>query len=538
MYSASAKIAFGIDVKGNLVGFSNHSSGQGLLVNYSNETVVVVDLNKWGHKLEFPFNIRNNISLQNLYKQGEKISKGEASEIIRKSLIVLTAGEYDISSSESWNLFIHLTRSLAVSLKTVIAVIKTGTFIADTNLFRLIEVIDSLATLDTYIEGGLKVVLDYHATISLKALLNTESTLEMLECIWEQLKDADLGRIFHGLKTSVDVVQLLSGLSANSTTGVNGLITLLAKVVLFVHGQESLHILTEVMVEVAAKNKDYPNLLPKFRQGVDNLYKLIVKLNLQLKLKVVYKLLVEIRSRTWAEGGVSLSNIIKNIDDGLGQNPLKLVIRLLKCLKPKTSMELAISTLVLHIIGVLANRGGAGIIGNLVGFRVNKEILEADPSPLAVILRGFSPSDLWSAPIGKVLAGLPVIGQVITGIDDQLKANGICLTVEKALENSASGGLKRIIIEYIEPSFEYLEPVKAASSPANLGSVTPSQNESSPSPKNDDGENGNGGKSKETTTEGKGDGSNEYGDFDISGLKGADGKHPSEKGKSILELSK
>ena len=598
VYNSSAEIGFGIDVEGNIAGFFNHSSSRGILVDYESECVVVTDFSKVGHKLDFPY---NTVSLLNLYEQGEKISKEEADDILQKHLIALTAGEYTVSALESWDIFIHISRTLSVSLKRVAVVLKTESFTASTSLNRLVEIVNGFTTLGTYIEDAVKVISEKRVVFSLKVLLNAKSALEIGGYIWEQLRDTDLKSLCRSIKTSVDVLHLVSDFSTNSTTGVNGLLTFLSKLVHFAHGQESLHIVTEVLVEVIVKNKNNPNLVSGFRDGIDDLHALFIKRNFQDKLKAVYKVLVEIRNRKWIESGVNVTGILKDIDEGLSQNSLKLVIRVLNCLKAKTSIELAISTLVLYFVELLTVRGGAEVISVLVGFRVNQEILEAGPNALTTILRGVKIPSLWSGITTKTLAGLPVIGPAVGEIDVELKASGIRLTVEEALESSASGGIKRIIIEVIEVASRHLVPVEPLPVPApgTVNSETPppsqsgSTTESSdgvkvgfitsplPLPKDDDqategssekttteggdkgkrgsteepttesgdkgkggsseepttqgGDKGKGGSNEEATTEGGGKGKgngNEYGEIDINGLKGADGKEPSDRHKA------
>ncbi|XP_063926017.1 uncharacterized protein LOC135139646 [Zophobas morio] len=509
-----------------------------------------------------------NISLQTLFDQGKKISKEEASECIQKALIILSRGQYAVLVSEAWDVLIDITRALSIALKTVIPIIKPGTFSAKTSLNRLIEVIYGLAS---WVKNtpNVEFVLEHRVSLSLQVLLDAKSAIGVIAYIWEQLSPADLERISQTLKTSVDVQEQIASLAGNSTTGANGIITVISKLVLFAHGRESLHTLIEVLVEFIAKNKHNSDAFPDFRADVKNINELIVKPKYQKPLKVVYKLTQELISHNWAEGGVSISGILQDIDDGLSKNSLQLVIRVLSCLKAKTSIQVAVSTLVLHFVELLTFRGGAKVLSVITGVQISEEILKAGPSALTTILRGVTIDQLWKEPTGKALVSIPVIGPAVVAINAQLKVSGIHLTVEEALENSASGGIRAIITEVIEGTSKHEEPpvplIGSESSSSGQSESTTEKSENTESSGNDNvgpsstptqdgsggdgtgkggsseepttqgGDKGKGGSSEETTTEGgdkgKGNG-NEYGEIDINGLKGADGKEPSDRHKA------
>ncbi|XP_063926015.1 uncharacterized protein LOC135139645 [Zophobas morio] len=619
--NASATVGFAIDVKASLAGFLNYSSGEGLIVNYVSETVVAIDLSKWGHKLVFPFVITHNISLQTLFEQGKKTSKEEASECIQKGLILISGGQYTVSVSEAWDVFIDITRDLSVALKTVIAIVKPGIFSANTSLNRLIEVIYGLASWAKN-TPGVEYVLEHRVSLNLQVLLNAKSALGAIRYIWEELSLTDVERISQTLKTSVDVEEQIASLAGNSTTGANGIINVISKLVLFAHGRESLHILVEVLVDFIVKNKHNSDAFPDFRADVKNLNELVEKPKYQKPLKVVHKLLRELIDHNWPESGVSISGILQEIDDGLSKNSLKLVIRVLSCLKAKTSIQVAVSTLVLHFVELLTFRGGAKVLSLVTGVQISEEILNAGPSALTTILRGVTIDQLWKAPTGKALASIPILSSAVAAVDVELKASAIHLTVEEALENRASGGIRAIITEVIEGTSKHEEPPvpligsessssgqsgsttkesgnAESTSSGNVGPVTfptstqggdqgsggdgtgkegtsgepttegddkgkggssegptteggdkekPGSSEETTTeggdkgkggnneePTSEGGDQGKGGSSEKPTTEGgdkgKGNG-NEYGEIDINGLKGADGKEPSDRHKA------
>ena len=450
VYNVSAQVALVIDAKANLLLIYNYEERWGVIINIETEVVVAVDHRNDNTKISFYNIFAGNVTLKGAFDQGEKITKEKTSVFIQASLVLLTNGEYTVSASEVWGLIIHIARTVSVSLRAVLVVIRTGYFTAVISLPRLIEIINRFAHVAINSEGGVNLILEHNVTISLEVLLSFKSTFEIAGYIWEQLIGADLEHIFDGLNTDVSVLQLLAGLSDNSTININGYITFLSKLVLYIEGKISLSVFVEVFVEFIAKNKGNVNLGAEFRAAVDSLYKLIMRLRLEERLKFVYDLLVKIREGKWVVAGVNINAIIKEIDEGLHGNALQLIIAVYKLLKLKLSIELGIIVLILHLIELLTVSGGVVIVAVIVEISISTEIAKAGAGALGLILRGVRILGLFGVGLYQTLAHLPVISQIFIQITIQLKRAEYQITIEGLFKSSACGEVVKIIGEVVK----------------------------------------------------------------------------------------
>lgn len=335
-----------------------------------------------------------NISLTNLSQVD--------SQILDKGLEYF---EIDTSSQE----FLHLVTALAIDLHGNLGslYINNGYFNTSNNLKWYIKLNLGFSTL-------LKTVQIRPVPLQLDVIFSASSGVEALIRLLGQIGvKYDLTKVFPGLFSNVSqIVNLLGDVSGGSNRGLDGLITIIVKIINVLDGHDTLVSVFNAITRYNASSSGDTNLTAVTNEVVqlaaaqNNLY------NNSAQFKIFLSFFQQLGSSNFTWNNINLSDVIKLLDANNPSGQLNAIITIVKKASPN-----GVSQFVSYVFGLLnSTRATVPIERLFPGLNLNN--LTGSGNILRNILQQYNLTQMLAinSNITAALSQVPVLGPIFGNI--------------------------------------------------------------------------------------------------------------------------
>ncbi|XP_060535509.1 uncharacterized protein LOC132707620 [Cylas formicarius] len=473
--NVTAGAALVIDLKDNIVGLFNGTSGVAIIIDFNAQIVLYItsqdsDLVWIKSKQSIEVYFESLVSLK-VFVEVSSCKRFKLSNVSEEVLIIvnhilvrLVAGleeQLKVSIHAGLTLLVTITKSLVVvlngTLKGILTLVGKGLIKLKGDLQWLLNVLKGLEELVSHIKGGLEALIKAGVKLNIALLLAAENGIDLLVNLLIQIvTKIDLSAVLGSLlNTPENLLKLLIKLGGDVSSGVDGLLKVVANLIGVIEGKVDLKVLIESLIAFSVSERHGEINISISLQGLLEVIKLQNSTHGNSKgLEGLAKFVQELISGKLVVGGVNISAIIEILVKGVvkgAKHAIELVVTVLVKLSAAIKTAVSIPTLVLVFLAQLNSTQGVELLKK-AGIDVKIDV-SSNGNIIKSLLKGFDIKKLLTGgfDLYNILSSLPVVGQILGSVSASLQAaSGGSLNLKAIFKSSESASISQHIKAFLE----------------------------------------------------------------------------------------